>query len=89
MHKKAFIVVFCLLALCASAQNQGEFIIADSPTVTTSSLDEIRIEGYVPNFLKISLVFRSGQLSLARRLLSIRISCTYQQRTTRPSSKRR
>jgi len=64
LHKKAFIVVFCLLALCASAQNQGEFIIADSPTVTTSSLDEIRIEGYVPNFLKISLDFAPDNSAL-------------------------
>ena len=57
MRKKALIAVFIILALGAAAQNNSELTIADTPVAATSNLDEIRIEGFVPNFLKISLDF--------------------------------
>ena len=57
MHKKALIAIFCVLALCAGTQENEELLIADSLADATTSLDEIRIEGFVPDFLKISLDF--------------------------------
>jgi hypothetical protein len=57
VRKKALIAVFIILALGAAAQNNSELTIADTPVAATSNLDEIRIEGFVPNFLKISLDF--------------------------------
>jgi len=60
VRKKALIAVFCVLSFCVAAQDEGNVVIVNSPANATNSLDEIRIEGFVPNFLKISLDFAPG-----------------------------
>jgi hypothetical protein len=66
VHKKALIAAFCLLALCAGAQENKEMLKADSPTAVANILDEIRIEGFVPDFLKISLDFAADNSAALR-----------------------
>ncbi len=64
MRKKAPIAVFCMLALCAGAQKNTEMIIVNSPADATKTMEGIRIEGFVPDVLKISLDFAPDNSAL-------------------------
>ncbi len=57
MRKKALIAISLILALRAGAQENKDLIIADASARTATTIDGIRIEGFVPDFLKISLDF--------------------------------
>jgi len=64
VRKKAPIAVFCMLALCAGAQKNTEMIIVNSPADATKTMEGIRIEGFVPDVLKISLDFAPDNSAL-------------------------